>query len=83
MAKKVYVADLGYNNVRILDYTTSRYIGNIEINGIPQGLEISKDEKLLFVSDTQENSVKVYETANNKLIKEIKVGKEPTTIICL
>ncbi|HAU4951915.1 TPA: YncE family protein, partial [Clostridioides difficile] len=38
---------------------------------------------LLFVSDTQENSVKVYETANNKLIKEIKVGKEPTTIICL
>lgn len=81
--KKVYVADLGYNNVRILDYTTSRYIGNIEINGIPQGLEISKDEKLLFVSDTQENSVKVYETANNKLIKEIKVGKEPTTIICL
>ncbi|HGM3509375.1 TPA: YncE family protein [Clostridioides difficile] len=81
--KKVYVADLGYNNVRILDYTTSRYIGNIEINGIPQGLEISKDEKLLFVSDTQENSVKVYETANNKLIKVIRVGKEPTTIVCL
>lgn len=32
--KKVYVVDLGYNNVRILDYIMSRYIGNIEINGI-------------------------------------------------
>lgn len=81
--KKVYIADLGYKNIKILDYNQVKYIGNIDVDGIPQGLEISKDEKRLFVSDTQRNSVKVYDTATNGLIKEIKVGKEPTTIICM
>ena len=81
--RKVYIADLGYKNIKILDYNQVKYIGNIAIDGIPQGLEISKDEKRLFVSDTQRNSVKVYDTATNGLIKEIKVGKEPTSIICM
>ena len=81
--KKVYIADLGYKNIKILDYIQGKYVGNIDIDGIPQGLEISKDEERLFVSDTQKNSVKVYDTLTNQLIKEIKVGKEPTTIICM
>ena len=81
--KKVYIADLGYKNIKILDYNLGKYIGNIDIDGIPQGLEISPDEERLFISDTQNNSVKVYDTAKNKLIKNIKVGKEPTTIICM
>ena len=81
--KKVYIADLGYKNIKIIDYNQGKYIGNIDIDGIPQGLEISKDEKKLFRSDTQKNAVKVYDTSTNQLIKEIKVGKEPTTIICM
>lgn len=81
--KKVYIADLGYKNIKILDYNQGKYIGNIDIDGIPQGLEISQDEKRLFISDTQKNSLKVYDTSTNQLIKEIKVGKEPTTIICM
>lgn len=81
--KKVYVADLGYKNIKILDYSLGKYIGNIDIEGIPQGLEISPNEERLFISDTQKNSVKVYDTSTNQLIKEIKVGKEPTTIICM
>lgn len=81
--KKVYIADLGYRCIKMIDYNQGKYIGSINIDGIPQGLEISYDEKILFVSDTQKNSVKVYDTSNNELIKEIKVGKEPTTIICM
>lgn len=80
---RVYVSDLGYNQIKILDYKMGRYIGKIKVNGIPQGLEISKDFDKLFVSDTTNNTVKVYDTKTNKLINEIKVGKEPTTIICL
>lgn len=80
---RVYVSDLGYNQIKILDYKLKKYIGKIEVNGIPQGLEISYDYSKLFVSDTKNNVVKVYDTATNRLIKEIQVGKEPTTIICL
>jgi hypothetical protein len=29
------------------------------------------------------NSIKIYNCINNDLIKEVKVGKEPTTIICV
>ncbi|MGL4912105.1 MAG: YncE family protein [Romboutsia sp.] len=81
--QKVYIADLGYKCIKIMDYNQGKYIGSFNIDGIPQGLEISHDEKLLFVSDTQKNTVKVYDTETNKLVKEIKVGKEPTTIICM
>ena len=72
-----------YKNVKMIDYNQSKYIGSIDIEGIPQGLEISPDEERLFISDTQNNSLKVYDTSTNQLIKVIKVGKEPTTIICM
>lgn len=81
--KKVYISDLGYNQIKILDYNQRKYIGKIDIDGIPQGLDISYDYSKLFVSDTQNNTVKIYDTSTNKLIEEICVGKEPTTIICL
>ncbi len=77
----IYVADLGYKTIKILNYDTYEMCGCIDIKGNPQGLEISKDGMRLFVTDTFNNSVKVYDTSNNKLIKEIKVGKEPTTIL--
>lgn len=80
---KVYISDLGYNQIKILDYKLGKYIGKIKIDGIPQGLEISKDSSRLFVSDTKNDAIKVYDTKTNRLIKEIHVGKEPTTIVCL
>lgn len=81
--KKVYIADLGYKNIKILESATGKYVGKINVDGIPQGLEISEDGNFLFVSDTQNNSIKVYSCITNQLIKEIKVGKEPTTIVCM
>ena len=80
---KVYVADIGYQSIITLDYYTGEKIGCIEVDGVPQGIEISKDSKLLFISDTQKNSIKVYDTEEQTFINEIKVGKEPTTILCV
>ena len=81
--ERVYISDLGYNHIKILDYRLGKYIGKIKVNGIPQGLEISKDYSRLFVSDTENDEIKVYDTKTNQLIKAIHVGKEPTTIVCL
>lgn len=80
---KVYVVDIGYKNVRILEYSTGKYLKNIDMGGNPQGLQISNDGNLLFVSDAQKNSIKIYNTLDDLLIKEVKVGKEPTTIKCV
>ena len=81
--KKIYVADMESKEVIILDYETSQVLDCIKIDGNPQGLQISKDYNLLFVSDTKSNSVKIYNTVDNSLIKNIPVGKEPTTILCV
>ena len=81
--ERVYISDLGYNQIKILDYRLGKYIGKIKVNGIPQGLEISKDYSMLFESDTENDEIKVYDTKTNQLIKAIHVGKEPTTIVCL
>lgn len=77
----IYIADLGYKAIKILDYNSYKEVGCIKIDGNPQGLELSKDNKYIFVTDTYNNSVKVYDTNNNEFIKEIRVGKEPTTIL--
>lgn len=77
----IYIADLGYKAIKILDYKTHKEIGCIKVNGNPQGLELSNDSKFLFLTDTFNNSVKVYGTDKNEIIDEIKVGKEPTTIV--
>lgn len=77
----VYVADLGYKSIKVLNYINNKEIKTVTIDGFPQGLELSNDGKLLFLTDTFNNSVKVFRTDINELIKEIRVGKEPTTII--
>ena len=82
-AKKIYVADMGYKKVMILDYDTGKVLDYINIDGDPLGIQISNDYKLLFISDTKNNLIKVYNTSDNTLIKNIEVGKEPTTILCM
>ena len=69
--ERVYISDLGYNQIKILDYRLGKYIGKIKVNGIPQGLEISKDYSRLFVSDTENDEIKVYDTKTNQLIIHI------------
>ena len=71
--ERVYISDLGYNQIKILDYRLGKYIGKIKVNGIPQGLEISKDYSRLFVSDTENDEIKVYDTKTNQLIKAIHI----------
>ncbi|WP_304340987.1 YncE family protein [Metaclostridioides mangenotii] len=81
--EKIYITDLGYGCVKIFDYKTREQIDDIGVNGVPQGLAIPEDEEILLVSDTDRNCIKVYETNNHNLVKTIKVGKEPTAILCL
>lgn len=82
-SKQIYVADMGHKKVIVLDYDTGEILDYINIDGNPQGLQISNDYKLLFISDTKNNLIKIYNTLDNILLKDIKVGKEPTTIICM
>jgi DNA-binding beta-propeller fold protein YncE len=80
---EIYVTDLLDKNIKVIDCDTYNIKYEMGISGNPQGLEISKDKKYIFVSDTLENDIKVFETDSYNFVKSIKVGKEPTTIICM
>ena len=81
--KKIYLADMGHKAVIVLDYVTYEVLDFIDIDGDPQGIQLTKNYKSLFVSDTKNNLIKIYNTLDNSLIKNINVGKEPTTILCV
>lgn len=78
--KSIYVLDFELKKIIILDYETKKLKDSISFNSYTRGFLVSKDEEYLFVTDTKNNSLKVYQTSKNKLIKEINLQKEPTTI---
>ena len=80
---RVYISDIGCKGIIVLDYKTNDVLDTIDVGGYPQGLCLINDDKYILVSDTQNNIIKIYSTEESKLIKSIKVGKEPTTIACL
>ena len=81
--KQIYVSDLGCKGIKIFDYDTLEYIDMIKINSISYAVEVSSCGELLYISDAKQNSIKIYETESYRLVKEIQVGKEPTTIVCV
>lgn len=78
--KNIYILDFELKKIIVLDYETKKLKDNISFNCYTKGFLISKDDENLFVTDTNNNSLKIYKTSKNKLIKEIKLKKEPTTI---
>ncbi|MDR0880324.1 MAG: YncE family protein [Clostridioides sp.] len=79
--KRVYVTDLGYGGVWVIDYDTKKIVDCIKICGTAQGLLVLDEIGLMFVTDTENNCVNVYGTGDLRLKKKIDVGKEPTSII--
>jgi ABC-type enterochelin transport system substrate-binding protein len=82
-SKELNVVTAKPEEVMILDYESGEVLDSINIDGEPQGLHISDNYRLLFISDTKNNLIKIYSTLDNSLIKDVKVGKEPTTILCM
>ena len=81
--EKIYVSDMGCMGIVVSDYNTKEVIKVIDVCGYPQGLCITHNDKYLWVSDTQNDLIKIYDTDDYNLIKTIIVGKEPTTILCV
>jgi YVTN family beta-propeller protein len=75
---KVYVVNTGDNNVQIIDLTTLQQVGLINIgeNTGPERIAFGDDNKA-YVSCLYTNSVKVVDTASQKVTKDVPVGVGP------
>jgi len=63
-----YVADMGTNELRLIDARTFRQVGVIGMPRMPHGIYPSRDGKRLYVSDRGAGEVSVIDPATNRIV---------------
>jgi len=65
------------NTISLIDYTTFKVVKEIKAPGGPDCMEVSADQKSLFISSRWIGRMSVVDIESGKLIRQIKVGKSP------
>jgi YVTN family beta-propeller protein len=66
--KTFYVADMGTNELRLVDARTFRQVGVIGMPRMPHGIYPSRDGKDLYISDRGAGKVSVLDLATNRIV---------------
>jgi YVTN family beta-propeller protein len=66
--KTFYVADMGTNELRLVDARTFRQVGVIGMPRMPHGIYPSRDGKDLYISDRGAGEVSVLDVATNRIV---------------
>lgn len=74
--KKLYVADVVDNTVRVIDTTITPYVAKaIEVGGMPRTLTINERTNRVYVSLSEAEIVGVIDGVSDKLLTKINLGK--------
>ncbi len=83
----VYIADQGVlqgrpanNKVYVLDLATKTIIDSITVGNAPHGIVVSEDNRAVYVTNLQSDTVSVIDTETGKEITQIPVGSGPNGI---
>jgi 40-residue YVTN family beta-propeller repeat len=76
---KLYVSCWGCGKVLVYDPKTIQQIGQIEVGSNPNDLCITKKGDRLFVANSNDNSVSVISTAENKVIETLDAALYPNS----
>jgi YVTN family beta-propeller protein len=86
-SKFVYVADQGYyfgqpqnNIVYKVDVSSGTIIKQITAGAAPHGVVVSKDGKLVYITNLKSDDVSIIDTAIDAEVGRIPAGKEPNGI---
>ena len=64
--------------VSVIDLNTMESTGDLDIQAkSPRGIGITKDGKLLVTANKDNGNISIVDLANGKVIKQVKVGKNP------
>lgn len=74
--KRAYIGLFGDGAVGVLDLDAGRVVKTIPVSA-PDGLVVTPNGEKVFVSSTDTGTVKVIETADDKLASSIDVGDKP------
>src|SRR5437868_1286895 len=76
---RLYVSEVPEKLIAVIDVASQAVVATLEEPGMkrPANCAVSPDAKKLYLMDAVGNTVFVYDTASNKLLKNIAVGEEP------
>lgn len=86
-SRYLYVADQGYyfgqppgKFVYKVDVSEGKVIKEINSGGAPHGVVVSKDGKFVYITNLLGGDVSVIDTASDRVVATIPVGKEPNGV---
>jgi YVTN family beta-propeller protein len=74
---KLPPADRSADGIGVVDLATGRLERTLQGGQDPEAIDVSKDGKLLFVSNEETAEMSVLDLASGQLLRRIKVGAEP------
>lgn len=75
-----YVANIGSNNVSVINYGKDSLIKNIYCGKGTEGIDLSKDGSELWLSNKFEDSISIISTESFELIQKLKTEKMPVRL---
>lgn len=75
------VASLGKGGLEIIDVREMVSLRKIPTNGMTQGMAVDLEEKYVYVTNPDDNSMAVVDWKQGKKIATVEVGKEPNGIV--
>jgi YVTN family beta-propeller protein len=70
-------ADKKADGIGVVEVATGKFVGKINSGSDPEQFSLSRDDKLIYVSNEDEGRASVVDVAAQKVIKQLKVGYEP------
>jgi DNA-binding beta-propeller fold protein YncE len=71
------MADNVSNTISLIDYTTFIVVKEFKGPGGPDCMEVSADQKSLYISSRWIGRMSIVDIESGKLIRQVKVGRSP------
>lgn len=76
-----YVFDLSEQKILSISPLTGEKTGEVAIGGVPSGMKLSPDGKLLFVPSLSQNELVVVDTGSHLVKTRVPVGQRPDSVL--
>ncbi len=76
-----YVFDLNNQKILAIEPLTGKITGEVALESVPAGLELSPDGKLLFLPCLSTNELVVVDTGSNLVKTRVPVGQRPDSVM--
>lgn len=74
---RLYVADIGSNDVIVLNTTTDEVVARVDVGSRPYGMDVSADGKELYVAIRGENALAIISLGDLTLSRKIQLTTQP------